>query len=334
MEKRIRWDSFDIIKAFVAFCAIAVHIKFYGDAGWYFAAWCRIVVPSFMMISGFFYNKAVEKNKQVDQIKKIIKLIIWSNLLYFVWGIFTSYLEGTPINEYIHSMFNMKTLFEFLVFNVSPFRIHLWYLNALLYVLVIFLLFKNLSKNNKAMTIITVLLFLANFAVGIFSSFIFGETLPRYFISNFWAMAFPYFSIGIIISNNQDKIVPKLNKWVMFGFVCLFSATVLLERYLFGYDAENYISTIFLSISLFLFFMSVNDCDFWGKKLICKIGRDYSTLIYIHHMIVIFLVGAVVSKLGLNGIYKYVAPIVVYIATVVIIWIWFEIKKIFKKIKS
>ncbi len=63
------------------------------------------------------------------QTKKVIMLIILSNLLYFIFDIITK--------QSIMDMSSLKEVVKFILFNESPFAGHLWYLNALLYVLII-----------------------------------------------------------------------------------------------------------------------------------------------------------------------------------------------------
>lgn len=44
-------------------------------------------------------------------------------------------------------------------------------------------------------------------------------------------------------------------------------------------------------------------------------GRKYSTWLYILHPIFITCIGAVMNRIGLYELYRYVAPIIVYVFT-------------------
>lgn len=76
---------------------------------------------------------------------------------------------------------------------------------------------------------------------------------------------------------------------------------------------DHYISTTFLAIAVFLFSLSCS----WKNEGLAAIGRKYSAWLYILHPIFITCIGVVTHKIGLYGIYKCVAPVVVYTATLV-----------------
>ena len=88
----------------------------------------------FFMISGFFYKEGTSKR----QIKKCLLLVLYSNALYMtyklgmgVWG------NHIAFKKVFQSLINLKTLWQWLLFNKSPFAMHLWYISALLYVLIV-----------------------------------------------------------------------------------------------------------------------------------------------------------------------------------------------------
>ena len=60
--------------------------------------------------------------------------------------------------------------------------------------------------------------------------------------------------------------------------------------------------------------------------LMAIIGHKYSTWLYILHPIFITCIGAVMNKIGLYEVYRYVAPIVVYISTLVFLVIVDKVK--------
>ena len=85
--------------------------------------------------------------------------------------------------------------------------------------------------------------------------------------------------------------------------------------------AEQIILT-FLAICLFVYTLKSN----WYNKELAVIGRKYSTWLYIIHPIFITVFSIVVGKLGLKSIYRYVAPIVVYCATLTFLIILQKVK--------
>ena len=63
-----------------------------------------------------------------------------------------------------------------------------------------------------------------------------------------------------------------------------------------------------------------------SNKTLALIGRKYSTWLYILHPIFITCIGMVAHKVGVYGIYKFIAPIVVYITTLIFLMIVDKIK--------
>lgn len=110
----------------------------------------------------------------------------------------------------------------------------------------------------------------------------------------------------------------RIEKKALGYLIVAFSLTSMLERALLaniGMNAtrDHYISTTFLAVMVFLFALK---CD-GHKGVLAAIGRKYSTWLYIVHPIFITCLGAVTNKVGIYGVYKYLAPIIVYTATLV-----------------
>lgn len=100
--------------------------------------------------------------------------------------------------------------------------------------------------------------------------------------------------------------------------IVAFSVTSILERFLLvniGMNAtrDHYISTTFLAVTVFLFALKYDG----HEGFLSAIGRKHSTWLYILHPIFITCLGTVSNKVGIYGVYKYIAPIIVYIATLV-----------------
>lgn len=136
MEKR--WETLDILKCICAFGVISIHRGFPGDAGMYLKIFFRFAVPVFFMITGFFYSDTIRKGKQKKQILKILRIGILANLFYFVWDLFVVYYYGTGnIQGKLQKLLTPEKIRDLLITNESPFRSHLWYLGAILYVLIL-----------------------------------------------------------------------------------------------------------------------------------------------------------------------------------------------------
>ena len=169
-----RNGSLDALKTICAFLVICIHIPFPGIVGEIITPLARIAVPIFFMITGYFYNK--EDKKQFKQMKKIIILIILSNLLYFIPNIVTT--------ENMSNIFSVKKCLEFIIFNESPFASHLWYLNALLYVLII-VYFADKLKIRKFLYYVIPILLIIDLILGKYSILLFGQQFSYIIVRNF-----------------------------------------------------------------------------------------------------------------------------------------------------
>ena len=133
--ERNRFAGFDILKFLCAFLIVCIHCPFPGEAGAYFTSLTRIAVPIFLMITGYYYCDTVERGKTVMQIKKILVLVIEANLIFLFWKAFYTIVSGEYLGSFLLDTFTFKNLMKLLLLNVSPFGGHLWYLGAILYVL-------------------------------------------------------------------------------------------------------------------------------------------------------------------------------------------------------
>lgn len=119
----------------------------------------------------------------------------------------------------------------------------------------------------------------------------------------------------------------KIKRKVLAILLIAFSTTSLLERFvLISFNAnatrDHYISTTLLAITVFLFTMKCHG----DNKTLALIGRKYFTWLYILHPMFITCIGMVAHKVGVYGIYKFIAPIVVYITTLIFLMIVDKIK--------
>ena len=316
-----RADNIDILKAICAFLIVCIHAPFPGVIGEYFKALTRIAVPVFFMITGYFYFDVEDKNDEIRQIKKIFKLVLEANVLYLLWDSFYAVLSRNM--SFFADTFTIENFLKFIVFNESPMKWHLWYLGAILYVLIIVYVFDKL-KIGKCLSFATPLLLIGDLILGKYSVLLFGREFPYIFVRNFLFVGIPYFCIGRLIRNGFGQ---KVKKKALVIFLIVFSATSLLERFALvslnvNSARDHYISTTLLAITVFLFTLKCHG----DNKTLALIGRKYSTWLYILHPIFITCIGMVTHKVGVFGIYKFIAPIVVYITTLIFLMIVDKIK--------
>ena len=249
-------------------------------------------------------------------------------MIFFIWNIALNVLRGENIVAYIRSIFTGKNIIEFLALNESPLAGHLWYLGAILYVLVIVLL---VDKPNcrKLLYYLTPVLLIADLAFGKYSLLIFHQEFPYILVRNFLCVGIPYFCIGNLI--REKRCSEKWNRKILQVLIVVFTITSLAERFVLvsaGLNAtrDHYLSTTSLAICLFVYALKSN----WNNKELTVIGRKYSTWLYIIHPIFITVFSIVTGKLGIKSIYRCIAPIVVYCATLVFLIILQKVKMAIK----
>lgn len=310
-----RADNIDIMKAICAFLIICIHTPFPGEVGAYFTVLTRIAVPIFFMITGYFYSNTVAKHREKQQIKKISVLLLEANLLFLLWNIALIILKRESIAIYIRSIFNGKNILKFLFLNESPLAVHLWYLGAILYVLVIVLMVDKLNCR-KLLYYLTPVLLIVDLVFGKYSLLIFHREFPYILVRNFLCVGIPYFCIGNLIG--EYNVSEKWNKKTLQVLIVVFVTTSLAERFILvnaglNTTRDHYISTTLLAICIFVYVLKSN----WSSKGLSAIGRKYATWLYIVHPIFITIFAMVTGKLGIKSVYKCVAPIVVYCAALV-----------------
>lgn len=323
-----RADNIDILKAICAFLIVCIHVPFPGKVGAYFTALTRVAVPIFFMITGYFYSDTVARHREKQQIKKIFFLILEANLLFLLWNVALNILKRDSIVIYIRSIFTSKNMLKFLALNESPLAGNLWYLGAILYVLVIVLLVDKLNCR-KLLYYLTPILLITDLVLGKYSLLIFHREFPYILVRNFLCVGIPYFCIGNLI--REKMCSEKWNKKVLWVLIIALAITCLVERFVLvnaGLNAtrDHYISTTFLAISLFVYALKSN----WSNAGLSLVGRTYSTWIYIIHPIFITIFAIITGKLCIKSIYRYVAPFVVYCATVIFLIILQKVKNAFK----
>lgn len=263
-----------------------------------------------------------ENKGEFKQIKKIFKLTINANLLFLVWDFVYSLYNK---NYYFIDRFTLQNILNFIIFNDSPLGDHLWYLGAILYVLII-VLFLDKIGHNKILFYLTPILLLGDLALGKYSLLLWGREFPYILVRNFLFVGIPYFSIGIMIDKSSSKII---NKRILVCLIIFFSFTTILERYTLlrlslNATRDHYISTTFLAVSVFLLTVQFRENKNntktklinYFKNIFSIIGCKYSSCLYIIHPIFITCTGALITKIKLYSIYQWFAPVWIYTITV------------------
>ena len=318
-----RTEQIDVLKAICAFMVVYIHAPYPGPTGAYIISLFRFAVPIFFIITGFYYSKIINKGKRLYQIRKIFLIAVKSNFIFLCWKFIIAFVKGKQyLKLFFADIFSINSILNFILFNENEIGPHLWYLNAVLYVLLIAWLVDEFKARKLIIYIIPFLL-LGDLLLGKYSLILFGREFPYYYVRNFLFVGIPYFYIGIYIYTFRTKILHTKSRWLICA-ITFFSITTICERFFLIHVGKNavrdhYFSTTFLSIFVFVYALSKEKYKDISKKshwiLLSKIGKDYSTDIYILHPLFLSIFQIMVGVVGLEAIWAFFAPIIIYIVT-------------------
>lgn len=310
-----RNTSIDSLKFLAAFFVVCIHAPFPGGLGQDVVAVARFAVPVFFMISGFYFGPDGTAANALDQSRKILKILISSNVIFFAFQTLLRIHAGTTFQHAVSEQVGFRKMANFLVFGESPFGFHLWYLSGIycVYLVQLGVLRWNLKR---IVSWCVPFLLLTDLVLGKYSILLFDRTFPYIWVRNFVFVGIPYFTIGTWI-RKRDLVHPlRARAWAIAFFAALFAATTVLERhFLVGLGAnstrDHYLSTTLLSISLL-----VGAISFPNIGLFSQWGKKHTTSIYIYHPILIPILGSVFSHLDAGLALRYIQPLAVFIVTV------------------
>ena len=334
-----RFPGIDALKFICAFFVVCIHKRFPGMVGLYIVAISRIAVPIYFMITGFFYKS--EENQEKKQILKLLKIILFSSVLYFVWN-FMLDIAGFIVHGNTDSIFRVldafskRSLLEMFLFNESPFAGHLWYLNAVVYVFLCFFILKKI-KLVKILYWITPLLLIVDLVFGKYSLAILGREFDYICVRNFLFVGIPYFAIGHVIRHAyvQNKLKPRHGKYLLVAATVFSIMLCVIEKYILlalkiEAKRDHYISTTVLAIVVFILFLTAFSNENKKLKWISDIGRKNSLDIYIIHPMVMDVLSIISRKLRIENAYVYVAPGLVFAVSIFLSVIYRRVLNCFK----
>lgn len=299
-NKRNAW--LDLIKLIASFMVVFIHIDFPGRFGIVVDAIARFAVPLFFAVSGFFSLNASAKTIK-RRLKKIVVIYLIATAIYHVYNAI-----NVGFIEYITSTFTLRNLLAFIFLNVPFSSSHLWFLLALIYVYLIWLLILKFSFSNKRIFILSVALLLIHLILGEVLT-IFNVRVPILIVRNFIYMGFPFFVFGYFANKYKEKLA-KTNNLVLvliMALGCIESALI----YLFFDYLEIYVGSL---LCLYALFVIAIKCEQKPLGRFWTLISQTSTDVYILHILVSSLGKALVGALKIpteNWVFGYAWPIIV-----------------------
>lgn len=304
------------LKFFCAIAIIVIHTLLYGKI--YIMPLCRLAVPIFFIISGYFLlNDKNELSASIiySNLKKIIYITVISSAIYVIFYCI--------IGKYNHIQYMNTKWWIYEILTGWGICGHLWYLTAYIEVLVILLLVEKYNLY-KVLYLSIPLLIILNLILGSYSIFI-GINNPYSALhTNFFVTGLPFVALGMLVRKHKDFFITKTNNIIIILCViiayieCLYVITH--EDYFRGVG-DIFICTPFAALAVFILCLKNEN---FGKR-IARVGKKHSLFIYLYHNIVVFSIPLIVSLS--SNYYKY-ESIVVTIITIILAILYSKIKKI------
>ena len=316
MTSQNRIHSFQAMRLLAAFFVVTIHIPFEGKAGSLVIAFGKTAVPFFLVICGYFLYRddTTEFLHRINrQLKKILLLTVAANLFYLVFAYILAVLSHTS-GVFFKIYFKETNIRNFLLWNMSPFGDHLWYLGSLLYALCFLWLLTKLRLVKTAMFFSSVLL-------GIYIYLSFTQSGQYYYVyRNALFCTLGYVMMGCLIRRYHDVLL-KAKSIIYVLITLILCGSIVWEWSLrhgnIGvpfYSAELLIYAIILLLLKFPNFCKGTVFEYAGTK--------YTLFIYIVHMAFIFIYDA----LPFSEVLYPIAAIYIFLLTLLTAVIFYLLK--------
>lgn len=305
-----RYLPFDALKGLAILGVILIHVSGYymivGAPAVVLNQVGRFAVPVFLILSGWGLTitdslKNGYGNFLIKRSRKILPLYLSWSVIYFALHILRGSIK-----------LNLKTMVQVFIFGSSEY--HMYYVPLLFFLYITYPFFLRVSRYGFGV-FSTLVVTLLSMYVSIFNGSLSWWGGPNVFS---WIV---YFSFGIWIGLNFDKVTPRLRsvriRFILGVLMILSFALLLLEmKLLRGITSLKIVdlmtsmkgSVIIYSIIMVMIFMSWNITT----RLLIKIGK-HAYGIYLFHPLLLMVLNRIIG--GRSSI---IIMLLEYIATVVI----------------
>ena len=321
MDQRKREnDCLWMLKGISCIIVILFHCPIKGIIGDGIIYALRFPIPIFFMSTGYFMYRGTNYCRKI---KTFLKHLIFAESVACISLIIKSVIDSSfdDLFSRMSSSLNLKTIFFGSVFNGT-----LWYLYAMIWTYIILYI---LSRCKYGFTMgycsIPLLLFI-HIAGRVY--------VTNHYDINEWVFLFrsailfalPFVLIGRLIAEKQDKLSKFLNYYSIGGIFCVGILLMVFEYFKWQRFMDLQVSTIFISISLFLFALYKPDFKLLG--IFKYIGKSLLLYVYIFHIPVYTIVKLVFESAKVEN--HNLTTLTVVVVTIGISYIWVKITNMIK----
>ena len=339
--KRNEYKSLDLFKFIFAILVVMIHAKPLLDvsdkANWFFSnSFLNLAVPFFFITSGFLlFEKLKSLSDDADKKTAVKKYVGHLLKLYLIWSIIWLPLKllGWHTSGGIGKADLLSWIQAFFLTGKTGDAI--WYLLAVsVSAVVAAWITRNGEKNFKLLLIISGLLYVLGVLMSSWYKVLEGNFVVEWYYKIFLTTengllnGLLFFAIGAFISKYGFKISSKTALiCAAIGFCVLVGEVILV--YNMQYNKDGVCKLFTLPIVSMLLFLGLVQLPVNIATERCRTFRDWSTLIYVSHGMIIRILGIMVGIVGLKLPYS-----VLFIMTILLAWLFAIIIRYLTKNKN
>ena len=293
----------------------------------------RFALYFFHCAFGYYFYKSIirnEKNIISKNVKRLLPPLFFWIVIYTLLNYYNDVLSGSvSMNDFIR--LNLISLF------INGTGFHLWFMASLIiYVVIAAILYRH--EKLKILYPISIVLYIIGL-LGSYYAFI-GNHIPlikdlismEYYTTfcRLFMHGLPMFTMGLYISENDEKLLKTDNKklvliiMVLFGLVCV--------EILYAINNGNFlvnICTIFLCLFTFPFFILCLKNPMSEHSYIGKAAKYISTFMYYSHPLFRTLVLSIMMRVFGIDLYPLYATIIVVLLCTIFGYILYKLNNKF-----
>ena len=312
------------LKLLAASFVIFIHVRFPGTFGRVMDCFARFAVPLFFVISGY-YSYRIEVKAIKRRLWKVFVIALCSNILYFLYGLFSEMLAHESVGDYLTSIFNIKTISIFIFTGRNPLSEHLWYLTTMILIYLALLVFTKFWKSGKEISyryiyILAACAFLFQIAFGLKAES--ADLEINYLIYRYFLFyGFPFFAYGLFLREYGERIGERYHFTCGKEVIMIIAGLALSLLQWFGIGKVEVPLGMIAVVTALALLAFVKPGPSFSAKRIFRGMEIVSAVVYIIHPLVSRILRSVVSKFGIsdqlspNG---YLFPLVVLGVSIVI----------------
>ena len=237
-------------------------------------SFCFIAPSLFFLISGFLYANIQAKGKTHKYLRRILLITVCGSLIYTLYDILTS----GGISGWLQ-LYDSQAIADLVFVNKTVgTAYHLWYLYALIYIIVIMMIIDRHGKWDQSKPFI-IALTMIGVAFYIRNPYTSGQ-----YIRNFLFFGLPFFAFGRYAYEKQSSI-KRIPDYIYLTIITFSILAGSYETLFIGHISMNF-AYYFIPLCCSIFLLALKHPLLGAGVPIETIGSQYSAGIYVFHILI------------------------------------------------